>query len=295
MVEWQSAVERLEGAYSPHTLRSYRTDFSCFAEWCFAKGETPLPAPPALVARYLDSEASRLKPSTLKRRLCGIRKIHRLHGHPDPTDDLEVDLAFRRVRRLKPSRPDQAFGVTAELRDRLLGACGDDLMGLRDRVAIAVGFDTLCRRGELVAISVEDMTADETGRYTVLVRRAKNDPDGAGRTARLSSRASALVREWLEHTGIISGPLLRAVYQGHVQEHYLQPITVARILKKVAGRVDLEEEKRRKVRGHSLRVGGAQQLTLNGHGLLVVMRAGGWKSMNVVARYVEHLDIDVWG
>jgi site-specific recombinase XerD len=103
MIEWQSAVERLEGAYSPHTLRSYRTDFGCFAEWCFAKGETPLPATPALVARHLDAEAPRLKPSTLKRRLCGIRKIHRLHGHPDPTDDLEVDLAFRRVRRLKPS------------------------------------------------------------------------------------------------------------------------------------------------------------------------------------------------
>lgn len=49
------------------------------------------------------------------------------------------------------------------------------------------------------------------------------------------------------------------------------------------------------MRGHSLRVGGAQQLTLNGHGLLVIMRAGGWKSMNVVARYIEHLDIDVWG
>ena len=56
----------------------------------------------------------------------------------------------------------------------------------------------------------------------------------------------------------------------------------------------MEEEKSSKVRGHSLRVGGAQQLTLNGYSLLVVMRAGGWKSMTVVARYIEHLDIDVW-
>lgn len=183
------------------------------------------------------------------------------------------------MRRLKPSRPDPAFGVTAELRDRLLGACGDDLMGLRDRVAITVGFDTLCPRGELVSISVEDMTADETDRYTVLVRRAKNDPDGAGRTARLSSGTSTLVREWLERIGITSGPLLRAVFQGHLKVDYLQLITVARILKKVAGRINLEEEKLRKLRGHSLRVGGAQQLTLNGHGLLVIMRAGGWKSM----------------
>ncbi len=269
MIDWQ-IVARLEGAYSPHTLRSYRGDFRCFAEWCCKTGETPLPATPALIARYLDAEGPRLKPSTLKRRLCGLRTIHRLHGQSDPTDDVEVDLAFRRVRRLKSSRPDQAFGVTAELRDRLLAACGDDLLGLRDRVAIAVGFDTLCRRGELVAISVEDMMADENGRYMVLVRRAKNDPDGAGRTARLSSEASALVRQWLQHTGITSGALLRAVYQGHLKEHHLQPLTISRILKKVAGRVELEEEKRRKVRGHSLRVGADGRMIIgdgrSGHG-----------------------------
>jgi integrase/recombinase XerD len=294
MTNWHQALERLECAFSPHTLRSYKSDFGVFENWCLAHGETPLPTNPEVVARYVDAEAPRLKPSTLKRRLCGIRKIHRLTGHADPTDDMEVDLAFRRARRLKLSRPDQALGVTADLRDRFIAACPDSLAGLRDKVAVSVGFDMLCRRGELVALSVEDLTPNDKGRFDVLVRRAKNDPDGAGRTAKLSSTTSALVREWLERTEISSGPLLRGVYQEHVQAHHLQPLTIARILKRVAKEAGLEEEKRSKVRGHSLRVGGAQQLTLNGHSLLVVMRAGGWKSMNVVARYIEHLDIDVW-
>jgi site-specific recombinase XerD len=294
MSDWLRALERLEGAYSPHTLRSYRSDFACFANWSLAHGESPLPASSALVAQYLDTEASRLKPGTLKRRLCGIRKIHRLTDHPDPTDAVEVDLAFRRARRLKPARPDQALGLTSALKDKLLAACSPDLAGLRDQVAIAVGFDTLCRRGELVTINIEDLTLNSLGRYDVLVRRAKNDPEGAGRTAKLSSKTTALVQLWLSRTGLTSGPLLRGVYQGHVQAAHLQPLTIARILKGASLKAGFEEEKRRKVRGHSLRVGGAQQLTLNGHNLLVIMRAGGWKSMNVVARYIEHLDIDVW-
>jgi site-specific recombinase XerD len=52
-----------------------------------------------------------------------------------------------------------------------------DLMGLRDRVLLSVGFDTLCRRSELVAIR-QDLTRNGNGTYSVLVRRAKNDQVG---------------------------------------------------------------------------------------------------------------------
>ena len=112
-----------------------------------------------------------------------------------------------------PSRPQQALGITAEKRDRLLAQCPDDLIGLRDKVLVSVGFDTLCRRGELVALSVTDLTKRDDGRYSVLIRRAKNDPEGAGRTAHLSTRSSALVDDWLTAIGATRGPLLRPVYR----------------------------------------------------------------------------------
>jgi len=44
-----------------------------------------------------------------------------------------------------------------------------------------------------------------------------------------------------------------------------------------------------------LRVGAAQQLTIIGVQLLPIMRAGGWRSTNVVARHVENVDMNVWG
>jgi integrase len=243
---------------------------------------------------YIDQESMRLRPATLKNRLCAIRKVHRLAEHSDPTAHPDVELAMRRARRAQPSRQKQALGLTASLRDLLLENCSDDLIGLRDRVLVSVGFDVLCRRGELVALAVEDLTPRSSGRYQVLVRRAKNDPEGAGRTANLSTISSQLVEQWLGAIGAKSGPLLRPVYGQRARALYLEPLTVGRVLKKLASRARNDALPSGKVSGHSLRVGAAQQLTLEGRDILQIMRAGGWRSMSVVARYVENVDIDFW-
>lgn len=147
--------------------------------------------------------------------VAGVRKLHRLHELADPTDHFEVDIALRRARRLKPQRPGQALGISAAIRDQLLAACEDSLIGLRDRVMVSVGFDTLCRRSELVALAAEDLSPNHFGSLSILVRRSKNDPYGTGRIAHLAKPTVAVVEEWLEATGIERGRLLRPVYHGH--------------------------------------------------------------------------------
>jgi hypothetical protein len=42
--------------------------------------------------------------------------------------------------------------------------------------------------------------------------------------------------------------------------------------------------------GHSFRVGAAQDLMTSGKSVLAIMKAGGWRSMNVVGRYVENAE-----
>ena len=44
-----------------------------------------------------------------------------------------------------------------------------------------------------------------------------------------------------------------------------------------------------------MRVGAAQDLMTDGVGLLPIMRAGGWKSTNIIGRYVEHTEIALLG
>lgn len=115
---------------------------------------------------------------------------------------------LRRASRLTPSRPRQALGITGAMRNQLLAVCSDDLIGLRNKVLVNFGFDTLCRRGELVSISIDDLTKSESGRYKVLVRRAKNAAVGMWRICRLSSRSSRLVDCWVSTIGADRGALL---------------------------------------------------------------------------------------
>ena len=294
MTDWRQGLEKLEGAYADETLRGYGSDMSQFALWCEGHGLAFLPASAETIVHYIDDEAARLRPSTIKRRLCGISRIHRLLRHEDPTKDDAVYLAMRRARRKKPDRPHQALGVKTDLLDTLIAACTDDLIGLRDEVLLRVGFDTLCRRSELVRLRADDLTLNARGNFSILVRRAKNDQTGQGRTAPLSTKTTECLRRWLDQTSIESGPLFRPVYDHRVIQRFLDPVVVSRVLKKLARRSAAAEDTRTGVSGHSLRVGAAQQLTINGNGILQIMRAGGWRSVAVVARYIENVDLDLW-
>ena len=45
---------------------------------------------------------------------------------------------------------------------------------------------------------------------------------------------------------------------------------------------------------HSLRAGAAQELLRAGFDSTAIMRAGGWRSTNVLARYLEYAEHNVW-
>ena len=247
------------------------------------------------MAAFIAADAAKSATSTLQRRLYGIRKVHRLLRLSVPVDDEEVAIALRRAMRSKRRRPKQALGLTAPLRDRLIVACGTDLAGLRDRAMISVGYDTLCRRSELVSLLTDDIVWLAAGDAKILVRRAKNDPFGDGRWAYLSRSAARWLREWLRAAAAIGdGEIFRPVICGHVQKGGLQALVVNRMLKGLAARAGVPPVTLRGLSGHSMRVGAAQDLMTAGHGLLQIMTAGGWTSVNVVGRYVREADLNVW-
>ena len=124
--------------------------------------------------------------------------------------DEEVVIAMRRALRAKRARPRQALGLTRDLRDQLIAACPNCLAGKRDRAMIALGYDTLCRRAELVGLRVEDMAPSSSGSAQILIRRSKNDPYGLGRLGYISPETMELVRAWLTAAKIDSGYIFRA-------------------------------------------------------------------------------------
>src|SRR5262249_40067772 len=80
----EKASEYLHQAKAPNTRKAYRADWADFVAWCKRYRREPLPARPDTVAYYLADLSSRLKVSTLQRRLATIAEAHRAAGHDSP-------------------------------------------------------------------------------------------------------------------------------------------------------------------------------------------------------------------
>ena len=140
-IDWRSEFKRLEGAYAPATMRSYRADVEAFENWCVAQRiDRPFPASVETVCQFLENEGACKAPSTVQRRLYAIRKVHRLLRLPDPTYDEEINLTFRRVRRANAVRPRQAKGLTRPYLDRFLESEPDSPWGRRNRAMLSLGY-----------------------------------------------------------------------------------------------------------------------------------------------------------
>ena len=181
------------------------------------------------------------------------------------------------MHRRKGRRQDQAKGLTGALRQRLLEATGEGLIDARNRALLAVAYDTLLRRGELVALQVSDIVEEVDGAATVLVRRSKADPEGRGATVYLARDSVALVREWRERSGVSHGRLFRSLARGAVGEG-LDASQVPRIFKAMAERAGLPVEVVQGISGHSTRVGAAQDMVAGGIGMAAILHAGRWKT-----------------
>ena len=115
------------------------------------------------------------------------------------------------MHRRRGRRQAQVRGLTWPLRNRLLEAAGDRLIDARNRALLALGYDTLLRRTELVSLEVPDLLEEIDGTATLLVRSGKTDADGRGATLYLARDTVQLVQAWLDLAGVHGGRLFRSV------------------------------------------------------------------------------------
>ena len=293
-LDWRDEFKRLQGAYAPATIRSYVCDVAIFVEWCTVQAIAPFPASVESVCAFLEAQAPNLAPSTVRRRVYSIRKIHRLLRLPDPTLDEELMISLRRIRRAKLGRPRQAKGLTQRYRDAFLSVQPDTPLGLRNRTMIALGYDLLTRHSELVAIRTSELEQRGDGTLRVLIRRSKADPFGHGRISFTSSATAALIAEWLKWRGANLEYLFCPIYKGQAVDRCLSPTTVKRLIKGTATLIGLDQIDVDAFSNHSMRVGAAQDLLCAGYDMAAIRRAGGWKSVNVLGRYLEFAEHNVW-
>jgi integrase len=198
-------------------------------------------------------------------------------------------MALKGLYNRSPKRQRQAKALGWHEIKRFLITAGDNIRADRERALIAVAYDTMARRSELVAMDVEDFGFIEDGSGRVIIRRSKTDQAGEGSLAYLSPDTVEYVQAWLKVSGISSGAVFRRLIgRGRIGPR-LQVDAIAQTFKRVAEFVGMTEEEKRQVSGHSIRVGATQDMLALNIDLASVMQAGRWKTTVMPMRYGEEV------
>src|SRR3984885_10420711 len=216
----QKANDLICAAKAPSTRKAYQSDFRIFESWCAAHGIASLPSAPQTIALYIAScVVARLAPATIARRLASISKAHQTAGFEDSpasTKHFVVGEVLKGARR--------TLGVAQKCKDplllndicRLLAACPGNLLGLRDRALILIGFAGAFRRSELCAMSVSDLCFSASG-LVINVPRSKADQEQAGEKVAIvfgehkDTCPIKALRKWLSNAKVTDGPVFRGV------------------------------------------------------------------------------------
>src|ERR1700730_13572489 len=205
--EWQGMAE---GAYSANTLRAQKADGAIFQAFSEGRGESFLPADPTTIRAFIEYEVKAgKKPATWRRDIATIGRAHIGAGLLNPCSGEAVRLALKKMGRETSARQAQARALGWKEIKEFIGSAGKGLRAVRERAMLCVAYETLARRGELVALELRDMEFWPNGTGQALIRRGKTDAEGQGRIAYLSRETVKWLKIWLDHAKISDGPIFR--------------------------------------------------------------------------------------
>lgn len=287
-------IEKIDGAYAPATIRAYKANFERFVQFCEKRDIAALPANPSDVALYIAQlTKGGLKSSSIRIAVASISSIHKLNQLCDPTQHPDVKIEVRRMHRTLGRSSKQAFGITAPILERMLGATNSNLRGVRDRALLLLAYDSMCRRSELVSLRVVDFISYETESFNevkIRLRKCKTDQEMQGRWIVLSKRSADATTMWIKEAQLIDGFLFRGINNAIDITQELKSSQINRIYKRLAKDAKLPKEVIDLISGHSMRVGAAQDLLKSGASMPIIMHKGRWTKTDTVMRYLERVN-----
>lgn len=304
------AARLREVTRSQHTRRNYDADLRHFTAWCEGRGVAPLPAAEDVLIAYLlyfgDPDTPRaagdalLKPSTLERRVAGIRAAHGAGRHPwpqyPPGEDnlLTATLHYLAVR--QKAGTDKARALSLTKLKAAVGAIDDaTAIGARNRALLLTGFYGAMRRSEIVALDlahvrfVEDDGPDEG--MLVTIARSKTDQRGQGRDIAISYLGTPTcpvraMRGWLAVRGAAPGPVFTNITgkRNGARGGRLDATAVNSVLKDALAAIG---EDPADYSAHSLRSGFATAAARLGVPSRLIKQQTGHRSYEMLDRYIQ--------
>jgi len=301
----QSDTERARAfaqqARAANTKRAYRADWTDFTAWCDSREVSPLPARTKTVALYVAARSDELALATLRRRLAAINQAHvaRDYDKPALTTEEPLHSVWAGIVREKSRKQDKAAPILIEDLRAIVRSTRDldnEMLGLRDRALLLVGWAGALRRSEIAALQMQDVRVGPDG-LAVTVRRSKTDQEGEGHTIgiphgeRPDTCPIRALQAWASGAEIGTEartdavPLFRSVDRwGNVSDDGLSTDGVRRIVQKACKRAGLDASL---YSGHSLRAGFITQAARAGKPERIIMRHSGHSDLQTLRGYIR--------
>ena len=282
----------LEGAYAPNTIRAYYSDYTHYEAWCQDNQHNPTNVSGQQFVAYLEHMGETLSIATISRRIASISRLLELLKQPNPTKEPEVILGFKRLKRKLGMAQKQAEPLTYEIMRKLQRVCEKDVVGIRNKLLLQLGYETMRRRSEICAFQFDDVQRLANGKYALLLRKSKTDQFGEGKLIPISEELVNLIDHWSETIGYTGGYILRSFKRNLSVRENMEPAAVNKILKMLQRKAKIKDIG--ELSGHSFRVGAALDMLERGVPLEKIMLRGGWKSESTAMRYLRNWNDNEW-
>jgi len=237
--------------------------------------------------------------STLKRRLVSIGVIHKLKGHYLDTKHPIIIENIMGIKRRKGSIQKGKKPLLINNLKEIINVIDEynkskDLIRLRDRTIILIGFSGAFRRNEIVSIDYDDLDFVNEG-IKINLKRSKTDQFGEGLVKAIPYFDNTQycpvmsLKSWIKISNILSGPLFRRFSKGSkLSANRLTDQTVALLIKKYLKLANIDIKN---YSGHSLRSGFATSAAEAGAEERSIMAMTGHKSTEMVRRYIKEANL----
>ena len=138
--------DSLEGAYAPNTIRSYRSDYMHYSDWCQKYQYDPFNIHEEQFADYILQMGSNLTVATIQRRVASLSSIFSLTKSANPTKEPIVILTVKKLRRKFGKPQKQATPLTYDILTKLKDVCSDDIVGFGNKLLLLLSYEIMRRR-----------------------------------------------------------------------------------------------------------------------------------------------------
>lgn len=270
---------------------AYFSDMVKYLEFCHRHNQPMLPFVDSAIDLYLSYQmAAGKSKSTLDRYMASLAKWAKFLKLDDPRGSFMVDMRRAELRRKARSRKKQAGGIRVEHLNVAIEVFDPRIpRDCQDITLLFVGWETLCRRSELVGFNWADLEIQQDGSGLLYLESSKTDQDGEGNYLYLSPYTLNILLGWRSRSRpqTPNSPIFRGIYSDGSIGGRLSSKGVDRCYKRIAARLGIPDDI---FSGHSARVGAAQEMIERGIDSAKVMLSGRWKSMAMLANYTKKIN-----